>query len=463
MHDLTLVGVHDDGEHVVLAAADGHRYKLLVDEQLRAAVRRDRPRLGQLQIQTDGRLRPRDIQARIRAGQSADEVAEASGLPIEQVRRFEGPVLAEREHMAREARRVPLRRGPAAPAAPAAPALRLGALVVERLACREVDAAHAAWDSWRAEDGSWTVQVSFTAGNRDRRACWSFDPHLRHVSALDDEARWLSEPEHDDVGPLPQRRLAPVPEVIVDVTGRQPQVTLDADPEPDVTEPDVIRLDVSEPALIESVGAGVQDGAEAPQVVAADPTVDLLDSLSARRGRRSRPVPPEDDEAAGGDSLEDLLGTLMTRDEVLTGTPPVGAGSDQARDPVRDPMRDPGPNHPARRAMGRQSRRRDAARTKPAAPPAPDIVHLPDEPKLPVGSRVAPPSTLSLSGGDGTSGVSAPPPLVPTSTPIPSATAPTTAAGGAPGAVSRPSSSARKSRRTSVPSWDDIVFGSRRE
>jgi Protein of unknown function (DUF3071) len=89
MQDLTLVGVHDDGEHLVLTGPDGQKYRILVDDPLRAAVRRDRARLGQLQIELDGRLRPRDIQARIRAGQTAEEVAESSGLPVEHVRRYE--------------------------------------------------------------------------------------------------------------------------------------------------------------------------------------------------------------------------------------------------------------------------------------------------------------------------------------------------------------------------------------
>ena len=48
MGELELVGLHEDGEHVVLAAPDGQRYRLRIDEPLRAAVRRDRPQLEQL-------------------------------------------------------------------------------------------------------------------------------------------------------------------------------------------------------------------------------------------------------------------------------------------------------------------------------------------------------------------------------------------------------------------------------
>ncbi len=136
MHELTLVGVHEDGDHLILAGPDGEQFQLMVDESLRAAVRRDRARLGQLQLQ-DGRLRPRDIQARIRAGQSAEEIAEAGGVPVEHVRRYEGPVLAEREFVARQARAVRIRR----PGGSAGGSPTLGDLVTERLAAREVPRA----------------------------------------------------------------------------------------------------------------------------------------------------------------------------------------------------------------------------------------------------------------------------------------------------------------------------------
>ncbi|WP_432562136.1 septation protein SepH [Kineococcus sp. SYSU DK003] len=202
MQDLRLVGVHDDGEHVVLVATDGSRYRLRVDEALRAAVRRDRARLGQLQIQMAAQLRPRDIQARIRAGESAEEVAEAGGLSLDHVRRYEGPVLAERAHVAGLARRTPYGRSGAAGS--------LDDVVVARLTARAVDPEGARWDAWRTEDGSWTVQCEFVAGGRGRVARWDFDPAARALSAQDDEARWLSEEEPADAGPLPARRLVSV-------------------------------------------------------------------------------------------------------------------------------------------------------------------------------------------------------------------------------------------------------------
>ncbi|MGL5829384.1 MAG: septation protein SepH, partial [Angustibacter sp.] len=113
MLDLRLVGVHDDGEHLVLSNSEGQRFRLRVDDSLRAAVRRDRPHLGQLQIEKAGGLRPKDIQARIRAGATAEQIAAATDWPVDRIRRYEGPVLAERSHIAEVAQTVRLRRRPA--------------------------------------------------------------------------------------------------------------------------------------------------------------------------------------------------------------------------------------------------------------------------------------------------------------------------------------------------------------
>ena len=90
MQDLRLIGVHEDGQHLLLADADGGRYRLALDDALRAAARRDRPRLGQLQIEIEGGLRPRDVQALVRRGLSTEEVADRAGWTVEKVRRFEG-------------------------------------------------------------------------------------------------------------------------------------------------------------------------------------------------------------------------------------------------------------------------------------------------------------------------------------------------------------------------------------
>ena len=160
MTELRVMAVTGDGDRLVLRAPDGQEFFLAIDDRLRAAVRGDRARLGQIEIELDAQLRPRDIQARIRAGQTAEQVADAAGIPLERVRRFEGPVLAERAFMAERAQNTQVRRsgethGP-----------KLGDVVRERLAQREPDIDSVQWDSWRKDDSVWTVRMSFRIGDR---------------------------------------------------------------------------------------------------------------------------------------------------------------------------------------------------------------------------------------------------------------------------------------------------------
>ena len=70
------------------------------DERLRAAARGDLTRLGQIAIELESQLRPREIQARIRAGASVEQVATAAGVPQQKIERFAYPVLLERSRTA---------------------------------------------------------------------------------------------------------------------------------------------------------------------------------------------------------------------------------------------------------------------------------------------------------------------------------------------------------------------------
>lgn len=423
MQDLTLVGVGDDGEHLVLSGADGQRFRVRVDEPLRAAVRRDRARLGQLQIEMDGRMRPRDIQARIRAGRTAQDVADEAGLPIEHVRRFEGPVLAEREFVARQARVVRVRRSGAGTQP------TLGELVSERLARREVEDEAAVWDSLRRDDGQWVVTLTFPAGGRTRTASWTFDPQLRHVSPLDDEARWLTEDDAPEPGVLPPgaRRLAPVPdplrptrtatrEAVYDVESDGGVRPADSGAEPrevsaraeqarregrrEPREPDLrdapVRTD-ARPEVRTEVRTEVQPRTEAKPERDGS-TLDLLDTLRERRGRRQKPILDEDDEAEAAD---DPVEAFLARADEL-GEPPAA--------------------HPPR--------------SRPELAGDAEVLRLPD--------------------ADG----AAEPDDVPAVTDAPAAEHEEVLPKAAGASNER---AGRKNRRASVPSWDDIVFGSRRE
>lgn len=206
MPELRVVAVSNDGTRLVLKAADSTEYTLPIDERLRAAVRNDRARLNQIEIEVESHLRPRDIQARIRAGASAEEVAQLAGIPVDRVRRFEGPVLAERAFMAERARKTPVRR----PGENTGP--QLGEAVQERLTLRGADKESVQWDSWRRDDGTWEVLLVYRVVGEPHSASWTYDPPRRLVVAVDDEARSLIG-ESDDLPATPEPSFPFVPRI----------------------------------------------------------------------------------------------------------------------------------------------------------------------------------------------------------------------------------------------------------
>ncbi len=206
MPELRVVAVSNDGTRLVLKAADSTEYTLPIDERLRAAVRNDRARLNQIEIEVESHLRPRDIQARIRAGASAEEVAQLAGIPVDRVRRFEGPVLAERAFMAERARKTPVRR----PGENTGP--QLGEAVQERLTLRGAEKDSVQWDSWRRDDGTWEVLLVYRVAGEPHSASWTYDPPRRLVVAVDDEARSLIG-ESEDLPAAPEPSFPFVPRI----------------------------------------------------------------------------------------------------------------------------------------------------------------------------------------------------------------------------------------------------------
>ncbi len=134
----------------------------------------------------DSALSPREIQSSIRAGQSLEEVAQAAGVPVEQVEPYAAPVLAEREHVTSSALNSPVRRR-----GESSSNRSMRTVVAERLKARNVDPETVEWDSWRDEDRRWTIKASYHSGSSSREALFRYEPKLRYSSAVNDEARWL--------------------------------------------------------------------------------------------------------------------------------------------------------------------------------------------------------------------------------------------------------------------------------
>jgi hypothetical protein len=202
MQELRFVAVSEDGRYAVLAVPGrSARFMLPIDERLRAVAQGQTSRLAQYEIEVESPLRPKEIQARIRAGETVEEIADAAGIAVERVRWFEGPVLAERAYIADQAQTASVRRH-----GDSTPGPRLGEIVAERLNAIGADPEEAQWDAKKRGDGSWQVQLTFTSGGRLHTADWVFDPRRRHVLPADDNAARMSLP-----GAEPPQPAAPAP------------------------------------------------------------------------------------------------------------------------------------------------------------------------------------------------------------------------------------------------------------
>ncbi|GAA3830362.1 MULTISPECIES: septation protein SepH [Amycolatopsis] len=235
MRTLRVVGLHEDGKSIVCEdPARRERFLLPADEKLRAAVRGDVPRLGQIEIETESQMRPREIQARIRAGESVQQVADAAGVSVERVERFAYPVLLERSRTAELAQS-------AHPVREDGPDVRtLGEIVAYAFGVRGQDYSQASWDAWRGDDGRWIVALRWTAGRSDNAAHWQFSAgaHGGTVTALDEHAEDLLDPHRT---PRTLRAVGaeaePLPEPEPEPADEQPTLDIDAHPDPTAAKP----------------------------------------------------------------------------------------------------------------------------------------------------------------------------------------------------------------------------------
>jgi hypothetical protein len=211
MRELKVVGLDVDGKRIICEADNsGEKFILLSDDRLRAAVRGEKTGSSSSQSDTEVQsvLRPKEIQAKIRAGASVEQVATAAGVDIGRVERFAHPVLLERSRAAElaTAAHPVLADGPSV--------LTLLETVTSALVARGLDPEGTNWDAWRNEDGRWTVQMGWKAGLSDNVAHFRFTPgaHGGTVTAFDDTACELIDPDFA----RPLRPLAPVAQLDFD-------------------------------------------------------------------------------------------------------------------------------------------------------------------------------------------------------------------------------------------------------
>jgi len=213
---VTLASVSRDGRRAILVDELGREFTLELDQRLKpAAPQQEQPR--RTEVPMESALRPRDIQARIRAGESPEAVAEAAHTTVEKIMPFAAPVLAEREHTAERAQKASVRRRPGENAG----VRTLGEAIAAHLRGFEVESDAIDWDAYRRHDGRWKLLGSYDLPGRAGIAELTFDVPGNYVSLDNDDARWLvgdqletppAPPVRDDLELARLRRLQ-APEV----------------------------------------------------------------------------------------------------------------------------------------------------------------------------------------------------------------------------------------------------------
>lgn len=282
MQDLKVIGVEDGA--LVAATEQGQRFRIVINEVLLSHLRPPKEAHAE-----ERRLSPREVQAHIRSGLSAKEVADLTGASPEYVQRFEGPVLAEREHIVGSALSVPVLSameiaGDDEPTFGAAIAARLEGL----------EATGERWTSWKDPTDGWIVKLSFTAATIDHDARWSYEPKKHTLAPLNQEAITLSQQGELPHGMIPRLRA----------------VENDAMPPREAPETDESRFDsgafrftqndgedprtiaVLEPAALSprhpsaASHAAINRGSASAESGTSNQTADLLEALRKRRGQR---------------------------------------------------------------------------------------------------------------------------------------------------------------------------------
>lgn len=193
--ELRVVGRSNDGEYLELIDGDGNTFSVRMSDSLRALV--NERRLTSVADSTP-QYSIKEIQSRLRAGESYAEVARISGLSVEKIERYASPILQERAWIIELAEK----------ASPKGTSLPLSDLVIQRLAPRGVNMNQISWNTSRLDDGTWNLVLTYPSRDGQSEATWIFDSNKRTLTSRDDGARWINGEEIPSKHSQKQERLS---------------------------------------------------------------------------------------------------------------------------------------------------------------------------------------------------------------------------------------------------------------
>lgn len=427
--------VRREERSLILATENDDEFRLVIDDlliaELKHASRKEREGV---------KVRPREIQALVRAGKTRSEIAAITGLEEADIERYEEPVLAERRYILERAHAVQVRTEGNEDTDQ-----RFGAVIGERLVGLDAEASE--WVAWRDEEAGWLVSLEFISHDVAHKAVWSFDHRKNTLAPINPDAVNLS--KQGDVGDrlIPKLRAVdngdrtsqfqPVSE-----ESATPAAKSSAQAKPETTQVAPVREATSTPP---ATARPAEDHAALENEPAS---VDVHAEYARRREIDQRAIKSEDSGPVDFSQTADLLDALRRRrgERQLA----------QAQDPD-DAETTPIPTSPAaapERAVSEASPEAPEVETAENGASAQPTVKKPRS--IWGGAGVASGVTKSKPGAKSKPAAEAAPQAAPPASPAPPAEP---AAPAAAQAVTPPAPS--KKGRASIPSWDDILFGTR--
>ena len=277
MSELRLTGKNPEGTHLTLTNPIGEEFTVRISDTLRATV--NQPRLTAVVASDDVEtMSVKEIQRRLRSGETMDVIARDGHISIEKVERFAGPILQERVYILDQAFSVVLRKESARDQE------TFQDVVISRLAPMGVDSDSLSWNTWRIDDGTWTIDLTYPNRDGHGSATWNFDLNRRSINATNENARWM----------------------------------LGQEPAPRVQTPGLVHAEPNHPSRIIDSIPDPEPVRETPRLVAI------------------RETPREEDRAEG------ITGRakVPSWDEIMFGTPAAPSSELPDNDPIDDPSED---------------------------------------------------------------------------------------------------------------------------
>ena len=226
MSELRLTGKTPDGSHLALTNSEGEDFTLRISDTLRATV--NQPRLTSVSIDDSAEMSVKEIQKRLRSGESMESIAREGNVSVEKVSRFAGPILQERIYILNIVHDLSMRKDPVHGDE------TFLSVIEKKLSARGVDIDELAWQTWREFDGTWLIELIYPTRDGSGSARWSFDQNRRVVTPMDDNGGWMlgedapvrrsepaiihSEPNH------PSRAEAPAPITVPEPVRETPRL-----------------------------------------------------------------------------------------------------------------------------------------------------------------------------------------------------------------------------------------------